>query len=444
MKAELPSEVAVVGLGYVGLPLATHFARVLPTLGFDINPKRVQALQQGRDENGEISKESLRLPHLRFSSNPEDLSQADCFVIAVPTPVDKAKRPDLRALTSVSQLIGQALRMRITQNKNGALSPLVIYESTVYPGCTEEVCLPILEQESHLKSGTGFKLGYSPERINPGDTEHTLDKVVKIVSGQDAETLERVATLYSKIVKVGVHRAPDIRTAEAAKVIENVQRDLNIALINELSMLFHRMGIDLREVLKAAGTKWNFLPFQPGLVGGHCIPEDPYYLTYKAQEIGYHPEVILAGRRTNDSMGSFVAQETVKLLIASGHAVQGVRVLVLGVSFKENVRDVRNTKVLSLVRELEGYGSKVAVHDPVVGEEEVRQLGLSWVNDPFGRESAYDAVVLAVPHKIFLTKGEAAFLQLLSNGTRKGVLVDIKAALNRDNVQLSKVSYWTL
>jgi UDP-N-acetyl-D-galactosamine dehydrogenase len=323
----------------------------------------------------------------------------------------------------------------------------VVYESTVYPGCTEEVCIPILERESGLRAGIDFKVGYSPERINPGDPEHGLENVVKVVAGQDAETTERLAQVYGLVVRAGIYRAPDIRTAEAAKVIENVQRDLNIALMNELAMLFHRMGLDTREVLAAARTKWNFLPFEPGLVGGHCIPVDPYYLTHKAQELGYHPEVILAGRRINDAMGRYVAEQTVKLLIRAGRPVRGARVLVLGVTFKENVRDARNSRVLDLVQELEGYGCAVDVHDPCVGEVDRERLGLNFVDDPFERPpEGYDAVVLAVPHRAFRAREWAAYLALFGDA-RPGVFVDVKgvfreAAKSQGNPH--EVIYWSL
>jgi len=308
MSKTLPRQLCVVGLGCVGLPLAVAFAKHLPTVGFDIDGQRVAELERGYDRNGEVRLEALRASRLRFTTDPESLRESDFIIVAVPTPVDRAKRPDLSHLTESSRLIGRHLQRGTT----------VVYESTVYPGCTEEVCIPILERESGLKAGVDFKAGYSPERINPGDPEHGLENVVKVVAGQDAETTERLARVYGLVVRAGIHRAPDIRTAEAAKVIENVQRDLNIALMNELAMLFHRMGLNTREVLAAARTKWNFLPFEPGLVGGHCIPVDPYYLTHKAQEVGYYPELILAERRINDGMGVYVARETVKLLIRAG------------------------------------------------------------------------------------------------------------------------------
>ncbi len=434
----LPRQLAVVGLGYVGLPVAVAFARHLPVIGFDINPKRVEELQRGYDRNGEVPPEALRAPGLRFTTDPDLLGEADFLIVAVPTPVDRAKRPDLTPLMEASRLVGRHLRPGAT----------VVYESTVYPGCTEEVCLPILERESRLKAGKDFKVGYSPERINPGDPEHGLENVVKVVAGQDPETTERLARVYGLVVRAGIHRAPDIRTAEAAKIIENVQRDLNIALMNELAMLFHRMGLNTREVLAAARTKWNFLPFEPGLVGGHCIPVDPYYLTHKAQELGYHPEVILAGRRINDSMGRYVAEQTVKLLIQAGRAVRGARVLVLGVTYKENVPDVRNSRVVDLVRELEGYGCAVDVYDPHVGDIEEEHLGVTLVSDPFDGRSrrGYDAVVLAVPHREFQARGWSAHLSLLGD-PQPGVFVDVKGVFMeaaKTQANPHEVIYWSL
>jgi len=364
MSEKLPKKMAVIGLGYVGLPLAVAFAKHFPVVGFDVNEKRVQELQCGYDRNMEIPEEKLHNPFLLFTSNPDDLKGCDFFIITVPTPVDRAKRPDLSHLQEATRLVGRAL----------SKGSLVVYESTVYPGCTEEVCIPILEQMSGLKAGVDFKVGYSPERINPGDQEHTLEKVVKVVAGQDRETTELLARVYGLVVTAGVYKASSIRTAEAAKVIENIQRDLNIALMNELAMLFHRMGLNTREVLAAARTKWNFLPFEPGLVGGHCIPVDPYYLTHKAQELGYHPELILAGRRINDSMAAYIARETVRLLIRTGKIVNGAKILVLGITFKENVSDVRNSQAMKLVQELEEYGCAVDAYDPRVCELDRKTL----------------------------------------------------------------------
>ena len=435
MKADLPSAIAIVGLGYVGLPLATAFAMSgVPTIGFDINERRIRELQSGYDRNGETSPEELKAKNLRFSHDPSCLRGVPFIIVAVPTPVDRAKRPDLSLLVQASQIVGRNLKP--TDEK-----PIIVYESTVYPGCTEEVCVPILERESGLRAGQDFKVGYSPERINPGDREHTLDKVVKVVAGQDQETTETIARVYSLVAKAGVYKAPDIKTAEAAKVIENVQRDLNIALMNELSLLFYRLGLDTHEVLKAARTKWNFLPFEPGLVGGHCIPVDPYYLTHKAQEVGYHPEVILAGRRINDSMGVYVAHQTIRLLIQAGKVVRGAKILVLGVAFKENVRDARNTRVAELVQELQNYGANVAVYDPLIDEDELRHLQLTSASNPFGTKQRYDAIVLAVAHRDFREKPIHEYLQLLQGNP--GVLVDVKGIL-REAAREAGVLYWSL
>ena len=453
MKPELPSCVAVVGLGYVGLPLACAFSRIVPTIAFDVDRDRIRDLQNGHDRNHEIGSEALKSENLCLTDDPAALCQATFTIVTVPTPVDKAKRPELSHLIDASRLVGQSLKAKLSARGSASPSrasmplmgpPIVVYESTVYPGCTEEVCIPALEQESGLKAGREFKVGYSPERTNPGDSEHTLDRVVKIVAAQDQETTEVLAETYGLVVKVGVHKAPDIRTAEAAKVIENVQRDLNIALMNELSLLFHRLDVDTSEVLKAARTKWNFLPFEPGLVGGHCIPVDPYYLTHKAQEVGYLPEVILAGRRINDSMGPYVAGETVKLLIRAGKAVKSASVLVLGVTFKEDVRDWRNTQVMGLVRELESFGIDVTVYDPLVSEDDLERLGLKTTHgDPFHEAEVYDAVILTVPHKSLREKQVEAYLGLLKDEGERGVLVDVKGVL-REGARNSGVLYWSL
>lgn len=434
MKAGLPSAIAIVGLGYVGLPLAVAFARSIPTIGFDVDENRVRELQGGYDRTGEVSSDELKTAQLQLSHDPTCLQEVPFIIVAVPTPIDRAKRPDLGPLIHASQIVGRNL-------KPVNVKPIIVYESTVYPGCTEEVCIPILERESGLACGRDFKVGYSPERINPGDREHTLDKVVKVVAGQDAETTEIIARVYGIVARAGVYKAPDIRTAEAAKVIENVQRDLNIALMNELSLLFHRLGLDTHEVLKAARTKWNFLPFEPGLVGGHCIPVDPYYLTHKAQEVGYHPEVILAGRRINDSMGVYVARQTVKLLIQAGKVVRGAKVLVLGVTFKENVPDARNTRVTELVQELQDYGVYVVVYDPFLDETELQRLQLRGVSNPFLAKQRYDCVILAVAHKEFREKSIGDYLQLLQGNP--SVFVDVKGIM-REAARDERVLYWSL
>lgn len=433
MTVDWPSQIAVVGLGYVGLPLATAFGKVVPTIGFDVDPDRIAELQNGSDRNGEIDEQRLRLPYLELTSEPSQLRRASFVIVAVPTPIDRAKQPDLSPLIGASQLVGRNLTRGTT----------VVYESTVYPGCTEEVCVPILESESGLEAGNDFKVGYSPERINPGDSEHTLENVKKIVAGQDRETGQLLGRVYGLIVKAGVHEASHIRTAEAAKVIENVQRDLNIALMNELALLFHRMGLDTAEVFNAARTKWNFLPFEPGLVGGHCIPVDPYYLTHKAQEADYHPEVILAGRRINDSMGLYIAQETIKLLIQAGKVVRGARTLVLGAAFKPDVRDVRNTRVAELIHQLENHGVDVAVHDPLVPPAELQRFGVRVLANPFDEKHRYDAVILAVPHRIFQDQTKEAYASLLRNGGRSSVFVDVKGVLRQMKCKKG-VLYWSL
>ncbi len=433
---ETPKQICVVGLGYVGLPLAVAFAKHLPTIGYDVNETRIKELQAGYDHNGEISEADLRSPNLILTTDPTQMRDADVIIITVPTPVDKAKRPDLRYLISASETVGQHM-------KRGAI---VVYESTVYPGCTEEDCAPVLERASGMKAGVDFKLGYSPERINPGDPEHTLETVVKVVAGQDEETTERLAQLYGLVVKAGIHKAPNIRTAEAAKVIENTQRDLNIALMNELAMLFHELGLNTRDVLAAARTKWNFLPFEPGLVGGHCIPVDPYYLTHKAQEVGFHPEVILAGRRTNDTMGLYVARETVKQMIRAGRPVRNAQVLVLGLTFKENVPDIRDTRVNELIEELHSFGCHVEVCDPLVLESDRQRLPFTFVDDPFStRKGYYDAVVLAVPHRVFRERRYEDYLSLMS-ALAQGVFIDVKGVYLEEARRRpsDRIIYWNL
>jgi UDP-N-acetyl-D-galactosamine dehydrogenase len=421
-------------LGYVGLPLAAAFGKVISTIGFDINDDRVRELRKSLDRNGEVGKADLQAKLLEFTSDAATLRRSSFIIVAVPTPVDRAKRPDLSCIVGASRLVA----------KNLSRGATVVYESTVYPGCTEEICLPVIEQESGLKAGRDFKIGYSPERINPGDTEHTLDKVVKIISGQDEETAQKIAAVYGLVVKAGVYKAPTIRTAEAAKVIENIQRDLNIALMNELSVLFHRLGLDTVEVLKAARSKWNFLRYEPGLVGGHCIPVDPYYLTFKAQEIDHHPDVILAGRRINDYMGHFIAQETVKLLIRAGRVVRGASALILGATFKENVRDMRNTRVTDVVQELEDNGVNVTVYDPLVVPAELQKHKLRPMkNNPFQSKEKFDAVVLAVPHRIFVDTPPEAYLSLMRNGGKPAVFVDVKG-VQRDATNKNGVLYWSL
>jgi UDP-N-acetyl-D-glucosamine/UDP-N-acetyl-D-galactosamine dehydrogenase len=408
---------AIIGLGYVGLPLAVEFGKHRPVIGFDIDPKRVAELQSGEDHTLECSRSELKeAKQLRYSCKPGDLGQAQVYIVTVPTPVDQANRPDMRPLVGASETVGKVLKK----------GDVVIYESTVYPGATEEVCVPVLERLSGLKFNTDFFCGYSPERINPGDKEHRLPSIKKVTSGSTPEVADAVNALYAQIVTAGTHKASSIKVAEAAKVIENTQRDLNIALMNELSLIFNRLGIDTLEVLKAAGTKWNFLPFRPGLVGGHCIGVDPFYLTHKAQEVGYHPEVILAGRRINDNMARHVADETVKLMLRKGHPVLGSKVLVLGLTFKENCPDVRNTKVVDIVRTLKQYRTEVDVYDPWIDISEAQhEYGLKCLaNAPKAGE--YAAVVLAVGHRQFVELGEQG---IKAFGKPDAVLFDVKSIL---------------
>jgi UDP-N-acetyl-D-galactosamine dehydrogenase len=409
-------KISVIGLGYVGLPVAVAFGKAGRVVGFDINPDRIAELRQGIDRTGEVELAELRGADLLLTSDPADLRQADFHIVAVPTPVDAAKQPDLRPLFRATEIVGREL-------KSG---DIVVYESTVYPGATEEECLPILERESGLKAGEDFFIGYSPERINPGDRAHAFTTICKVVAAQDQETLDIVAYVYGSVVTAGVHRAPCIKVAEAAKVIENTQRDLNIALMNELVLIFDRMGVDTHDVLEAAGTKWNFLRFTPGLVGGHCIGVDPYYLTHKAAMLGYQPQVILAGRSINDGMGAYIATQTVKQLIKNGHGVKGSIVTILGFTFKEDVPDHRNTRVIDIVRELNAYEVDVQVHDPLADLHAVqREYGLRL----FPRDQLKPAhlLILAVPHKAFVEAGWKLVAGLLENGA--GTVLDVKAVL---------------
>lgn len=437
-RAAVPQPVGIIGLGYVGLQLAVAFGRHLQTVGFDIDAERVRALRDGIDASGEVDAATLQSAgRLTLTSDPADLRGLAVYIVAVPTPVDAARQPDLRPLITASEIVGRAMHARASADGG---RPIVVFESTVFPGCTEDVCVPVLERVSGLVVGDGFAVGYSPERINPGDSEHSLRRVTKVVAGSDAETTAALARLYGQVVEAGVYEAPDIKTAEAAKVIENVQRDLNIALMNELSLLFHRMGLDTREVLAAARTKWNFLPFEPGLVGGHCIPVDPYYLTHKAQALGFHPEVILAGRRTNDSMGLYVAQQALRLLNQSGRSVRGATVLVLGATFKPNVRDLRNTRVTDIARELEAHGAQVLVYDPLADASAMAAMGLRRVADPFPPGAHYDAVVIAVPHRAMLEEG--VFEKVISHGLTP-IIVDVPGLLSPNGLPAGLL-YWRL
>ncbi len=428
-------KIAVVGLGYVGFPLAVEFGKVVKTIGFDLNKKRIQDLQNSVDINQETSPEEIKSAKLlEVTPDPEKLRTAKFIIVAVPTPITKNKQPDLYCLISASETVG----------RNLTKGSIVVFESTVYPGVTEDVCVPILEQYSGLKYGKDFKVGYSPERSNPGDKEHTIQNVIKVVSACDEEALEEVANVYGLIVKAGVFKAESIKVAEAAKVIENTQRDLNIALMNELSIIFHKMGIDTLSVLKAAGTKWNFIRMSPGLVGGHCIGVDPYYLTFKAEELGYHPQVILAGRRINDDMGKYIAEQTVKKLIEANKTVKGAKVLVLGITFKENVRDIRNSRVIDIINELKEYGIEVIVCDPLADQEAVQhEYGIELTE--YNRDIRADGIVLAVKHDIFKEKlSMDALKNHLSNNGAKGVIIDVKGFFDSDIFNGSDLSYWRL
>ncbi len=410
-------KLAVIGLGYVGLPLAVEFGKIRSLLGFDINIKRIAQLKEGRDVTRETEPEELRAAiHLSFSANSDDLRACNCFIVTVPTPIDMYKRPDLGPLIKASETVGKVLKT----------GDIVIYESTVYPGCTEEDCVPVLEKFSGLKFNHDFFCGYSPERINPGDKTHRLPNIQKVTSGSTPEVADLVDQIYRQIITAGTHKASSIKVAEAAKVIENTQRDVNIALINELALIFNKMGIDTLEVLQAAGSKWNFLPFLPGLVGGHCIGVDPYYLTHKAQEVGYHPEVILAGRRINDSMASHVADEAVKLMLRKGLPVLGSKVLVLGLTFKENCPDVRNTKVVDIVKTLLDYNLQVDVYDPWIDVQEAEhEYGLHCLKEA-PTHGLYAAIILAVGHQQFVEMGEDGIRAL---GQPDAVLYDVKSIL---------------
>ncbi|MGG3842606.1 nucleotide sugar dehydrogenase [Anoxybacillus kestanbolensis] len=423
-------KIAVVGLGYVGLPVAVAFGKKGRIIGFDINEHRINTLKQGIDYTKEVESQYLLEADIDFTNDPSRLREADFIIVAVPTPITETKQPDLTPLIKASETVGSNLQ-------KGAI---VVYESTVYPGATEEVCMPVLEKASGLKAGVDFFVGYSPERINPGDKEHTFTKITKVVSGQNDEVLEIIAGVYGSVVEAGVYRASSIKVAEAAKVIENTQRDLNIALMNELAIIFDKLGIDTAEVLEAARTKWNFLPFTPGLVGGHCIGVDPYYLTHKAESVGYHPEVILAGRRINDNMGKFIATSLVKQMIHQNMPIQGARVTILGLTFKENVPDLRNSKVIDVIRELQEFGVEVQVTDALADKDEaIREYGIELVD--YDKLVPADAVVLAVPHDEYVEKGWEQFDRLLKHG--KGIVVDIKSKLEKETCP-KQIKLWRL
>ncbi|HXD40329.1 MAG TPA: nucleotide sugar dehydrogenase [Ramlibacter sp.] len=423
--------IAIIGLGYVGLPLAVAFGKLMPTMAYDLSAQKIGSYRQHIDPSGTVAGHEMRAAEkLTFTTDPADLAGADFFIIAVPTPIDAARNPDFAPLIRASENAGAHLKAGAT----------VIYESTVYPGATEEICIPVLERASGMKWRRDFHVGYSPERINPGDRQHVLSNTVKVVSGDSPATLERVATLYEQVVTAGVHRVSSLKVAEASKVIENTQRDLNIALMNELALIFNILGLDTLEVLEAAGTKWNFLPFRPGLVGGHCIGVDPYYLTYKAEMVGYHPEVILAGRRINDGMGKFIAEQTVKQLIQAGSHIKGAKVNVLGITFKENVPDLRNSKARDLIAELSAYGVDVFVHDPVAdGDEARREYGIelvAWESLPQA-----DAVIVAVAHQDFLSRPHSAYVERLKDG---GCFIDVKSQFDCAKLSCAGVRVWRL
>jgi UDP-N-acetyl-D-galactosamine dehydrogenase len=417
---------SVTGLGYVGLPLALAFARKMKVIAFDIKAERIEQMRKGIDPSKELPSSAFNGADIEYTSNPDDLREATFHIVAVPTPINKHNLPDLNPLLSATATVGRALKK----------GDIVVFESTVYPGCTEEDCVPVLERESGLKYNVDFKVGYSPERINPGDKEHTLTKILKIVSGSDAATLETIAQVYGSIIQAGIYKAGSIKVAEAAKIIENTQRDVNIALMNELSLIFNKLNINTYEVLEAAGTKWNFLKFAPGLVGGHCIGVDPYYLTYKASELGIHSKIIIGGRTINDGMASYIANETVKKLIAAGHPIHGSRILVMGATFKENVSDIRNSKVADLINELKSFSLSVEVMDPHASSADLlHEYGFSLIDQPNGK---YQAIIVAVNHTIYCHMQEADFQNILVDN---GLLVDVKGIYRQ---KIKHLNYWGL
>lgn len=421
------TKLAVIGLGYVGLPIALEFAKRVNVIGFDINASRIGQMQRGEDPSRELSAADFENRSIEFTCNIDDLNEATFFIVAVPTPIDDSNLPDLKPLLSASRTVGQVLKK----------GDYVVFESTVYPGCTEEDCIPILEEASGLKFKKDFMVGYSPERINPGDKEHTLQNVIKIVSGCGEESLDQIAKTYELVVAAGVHRATSIKVAEAAKIVENTQRDVNISLVNELSIIFNKIGINTFDVLEAAGTKWNFLKFYPGLVGGHCIGVDPYYLVHKAMQVGYHSKVINSGRYVNDSMGFYIGKQTAKKIIAQGKIIQEAHVLVMGATFKENVSDIRNSKVIDVINELKSFQINVEVIDPYADSAEMEQeYGMALTTE---LRSDYDAIILAVNHNSYLNLDEAYFKSLLKDG--KGIFVDVKG-IYRNKIQ--DLTYWSL
>jgi len=421
------AKLAVVGLGYVGLPIALEFAKKISVIGFDINQERVDMMKNNIDPSNELDATDFENSDISFTANIEDLKDVEFFVVAVPTPIDDANLPNLRPLLGASSTVGKVLKK----------GDYVVFESTVYPGCTEEDCIPVLEKESGLKFPEDFKIGYSPERINPGDKEHTLQNVIKVVSGCDEESLENIAKTYELVVGAGVHKASSIKVAEAAKIIENTQRDVNIALINELSIIFNKLDINTFDVLEAAGTKWNFLNFSPGLVGGHCIGVDPYYLTHKAQQAGYHSKVITSGRYVNDSMGFYIGKQTVKKILATGKHIQDARILVMGATFKEDVSDIRNSKVIDIIKELKSFQVAVDVIDPHASSDEMEEeYGVKLIDEP---SNNYDAIIVAVNHKEYKDLTEDDFRKMMKDD--KGIFVDVKGIFKN---QFSNLEYWSL
>ena len=426
---EFDGKMVVVGLGYVGLPLAISFAKKIPVIGFDYNPKKIELYKQGIDVTNEVGNEALKNTTMKFTADPKDIKEGDFIVVAVPTPIDEHKNPDLTPVIGASEFVGQNL-------KKGAV---IVYESTVYPGVTEDICVPIIEKESGLKCGVDFKIGYSPERINPGDKVHRFETIKKIVSGMDEETLEKIANVYSMVVQAGIYKASSIKVAEAAKVIENSQRDINIAFVNELSVIFNKMGIDTNEVLDAACSKWNFLNFRPGLVGGHCIGVDPYYLTYKAQELGYLPEVILSGRRINDNMGKYIAQNIVKEMIKLDVPIKGSKILVKGITFKEDVPDIRNSKVIDIINELKEYGINVLVEDVYAEKEEVEKEYKIELQE---NVKDVDVIVFAVAHNEYKETSVEDMKTTLKDD--RNLIIDIKAMFDKEKLEKEGLKVWRL
>lgn len=433
MDFKKEDKICVVGLGYVGLPLAALMGYKFNVIGFDINKKRIEELKEFNDNTNEVSFDKLKSSNIEFTVDPMEISKAKVIIITVPTPVDEYKIPDLNPVKKATELVAKYMQKK----------SIVVYESTVYPGVSEEICVPILEQISGLKWKKDFFVGYSPERINPGDKEHSIERIKKVVSGDTEETLETLSYIYGSVIEAGIHKASGLKVAEAAKVIENIQRDLNIALINELALIFNKLKIDTKEVLEAAGTKWNFLKFEPGLVGGHCIGVDPYYLTFKAEAIGYHPQVILAGRRINDSMGKYVSENTIKLLIKAGKSVKLSKVLILGLTFKENICDIRNTKIVDIYNELIEYEVKPYIYDPVADKELAKEEYKIDLIDTVDKYQPYDAVILAVKHNIFLEKFNIDFYKKICKDN-KIIIVDLKGALDKKKMLDNNALYWRL